>query len=72
MYAVHELLEGDEDCSVLCEEEDLHVNEAVGKDLHPNEDGVWPDVLLQGNCKSGKGWGVDAGPIIHRGELSRS
>ncbi|WWC63315.1 uncharacterized protein I303_105915 [Kwoniella dejecticola CBS 10117] len=66
VYAVHEILEQGEAPSTKCEEEDLHSNEAVGVDFVANEDGVWEDILQQGNGKGGKGWSVKAGPIHHR------
>lgn len=72
VYAVHELLEEGEQGSVDCDEGSLHVNEAVGRDIQPNADGVWPEILQQGSGSSGKGWGVSAGPIVHRGQCSLS
>lgn len=67
-FAIHELLEPNETSgSAPCASDDLHTNEAVGSDIAPNADGVWRDVLVQGQGKNGKGWGVSAGPIKHRG-----
>ncbi|WWC93802.1 hypothetical protein V866_000638 [Kwoniella sp. B9012] len=66
VFAIHEILEQGEEPSVDCEEESLHSNEAVGKDFVANDDGVWENLLQQGNGKSGKGWSVKAGPIHHR------
>ena len=69
-YAVHELLyEGETEGSVPCDADDLHVNEAVGKDIHVDQDGVWRELLQEGQAKNGKGWAVSAGPIEHRGGL---
>lgn len=67
-YAIHELLHEGTRQSVGCAEEDLHPNEAVGLDIPVDEDGVWRQVLAEGNGKNGKGWAVRAGPIEHRGE----
>ncbi|OCF39038.1 ribonuclease Z [Kwoniella heveanensis CBS 569] len=68
VYAVHELMSKEEENkpSVGCGVEELHANEAVGMDLVADKDGVWRDVLVEGNGRSGKGWGVSAGPIHHR------
>ncbi|KAK4684986.1 ribonuclease Z, partial [Tremellales sp. Uapishka_1] len=65
-YAVHELLSTDEQCSVECGGPDLHTNEAVGRDLRTNDDGIWNEVLPEGSGRGGRGWGVRAGPIKHR------
>lgn len=65
---MHELLEPGDKPSVDCVGEELPVNEAVGEDIMCVEDGVWRDILRQGNGKSGRGWGVSAGPLEHRGE----
>ena len=68
-FAVHELLyDGEDEGSVPCRADDLHANEAVGMDLHADKEGVWRQVLIEGQGKNGKGWGVSAGPIEHRGE----
>ncbi|WWC90691.1 uncharacterized protein L201_005628 [Kwoniella dendrophila CBS 6074] len=68
VFAVHEILEQGEESSVHCEEEDLHANEAVGIDFIANDNGVWENILEQGNStgKGSKGWSVKAGPIHHR------
>ncbi|WWD19098.1 hypothetical protein CI109_103556 [Kwoniella shandongensis] len=66
VFAVHELFQDGEGPSVGCEEEDLHPNEAVGMDLRADNEGVWKEILAEGNGKSGRGWSVSAGPIEHR------
>ncbi|WVF72824.1 hypothetical protein IAT40_007642 [Kwoniella sp. CBS 6097] len=66
VYAVHELMSKDEKPSVGCGVEEIHANEGVGMDLIADDDGVWRDILVEGNGRSGKGWGVSAGPIHHR------
>ncbi|WVR00023.1 hypothetical protein IAU59_007165 [Kwoniella sp. CBS 9459] len=66
VYAVHELMSQEEKVSIGCGVEELHPNEGVGMDLVADEDGVWRDFLVEGNGRSGKGWGVSAGPIRHR------
>ncbi|WVW85597.1 hypothetical protein I302_107635 [Kwoniella bestiolae CBS 10118] len=66
VFAIHEILEQGEQPSLDCEEENLHSNEAVGMDFVANGDGVWEDILQQGNGRGGKGWSVKAGPIHHR------
>ncbi|KAK8854758.1 hypothetical protein IAR55_003497 [Kwoniella newhampshirensis] len=65
-YAVHELIENGQDPSAGCGDADLYTNEAVGMDLYANDEGVWRDILPEGNGKGGKGWSVSAGPIEHR------
>ncbi|ORY35568.1 beta-lactamase-like protein [Naematelia encephala] len=65
-YAVHELIPRGGTASVRCEGEELHLNEAVGLDLYPDEQDVWQTVLQEGNGKNGRGWAVGAGPILHR------
>jgi ribonuclease Z len=69
-YAVHELYEQGGQPSVPCGEVDLHTNEAAGMDLDADQNGVWRDILIEGNGKHRKGWNVSAGPIDHRGECS--
>ncbi|WVR07503.1 hypothetical protein IAU60_004545 [Kwoniella sp. DSM 27419] len=66
VFAVHELLQADDRPSDACEVSDLHSNEAVGKDLMADADGVWRDIIPEGSGRGGKGWGVSAGPIHHR------
>lgn len=61
------MLEHEEEGSAPCDEESLPPNEAVGLDLKPDAEGVWRDVLTEGNGKSGRGWNVSAGPLQHRG-----
>jgi len=64
-YAVHELLREDEEPSVGCEKESLHVNEVPGMDIRPGDGGLW-----RGFTQSADGeWSVDAGPLTHRGTL---
>jgi len=70
-FAVHELLYEDEaEASVSCPAGELHVNEAVGQDIRVGSDGVWRDVMREGEGKGGKSWNVSAGPIEHRGKLN--
>lgn len=66
-YAVHELLEQDQEPSVDCLGEELPVNEAVGENIRCDADGVWRGIVREGNGKNGRGWGVSAGPLDHRG-----
>ncbi|ODN92673.1 ribonuclease Z [Cryptococcus wingfieldii CBS 7118] len=66
VFAVHEILHEGEEPSAACGVEDIHTNEAVGSDFRTDSDGVWRDVLQEGNGKGGKGWKVEAGPIHHR------
>lgn len=68
-YAVHEISPEGES-SATCNVEDLHPNEAVGRDIAADADGVWRAVLSEGNGKQKKGWAVSAGPIKHRGGCS--
>jgi hypothetical protein len=72
-YAVHELLPRDGSPSVTCHAEELHQNEAVGKDIRADDLGVWDGILEEGTARGGKSWRVSAGPITHRGgRLSHS
>jgi ribonuclease Z len=68
-FAVHELVPAGEVGSCTCNVEDLHVNEAVGRDIYPNAEGVWDHIVDEALHKGQKGWSVNAGPLIHRGEL---
>jgi len=68
VFAVHELLHDGTKPSAQCEVDDLHENEAVGMDIPVDKDGVWRQVLTEGNGHGRKGWAVSAGPIEHRGE----
>ena len=72
VFAVHELLHEGTTPSVGCELDEIHGNEAVGMDIPVDKDGVWRQVLQEGNGHGRKGWAVGAGPIEHRGELSLS
>ncbi|KAL7423847.1 hypothetical protein Q5752_001431 [Cryptotrichosporon argae] len=70
VLAVHELLPAAAGAtracgSAPCDVNDLHVNEAVGRDIAPSPDGVW-EVIPEGGGKDGKGWRVVAGPLTHR------
>ena len=67
-FAVHEVLLSNESPSAGASEEELLGNEVPGQDLRPDDTGIWRDVVAQGSGHSGKGWGVHAGPIEHRGE----
>ena len=68
-FAVHELLLPNETQSALAQAtEDTLEAELVGDDLRPDGDGVWRNVLTEGNGKSKRGWAVHAGPIEHRSE----
>jgi hypothetical protein len=67
-YAVHELLPNGDEASCSCNEEELHPNEAVGRNLKTSQEGVWEEILAEGGGR-GRGWAVRAGPIEHRGEL---
>lgn len=66
-YAVHELVPLGTEPGVGCAEAELHVNEAVGRDVLANEEGVWPTIVDERSSKGGKGWVVSAGPLVHRG-----
>jgi hypothetical protein len=72
VYAVHEILPPGVESSAACGEDDLGVNESVGRNLRCDEEGVWRDVLGGETGKEKKGgkkeWRVDVGPIEHRGE----
>jgi ribonuclease Z len=59
-YAVHELLKGDEQPSASCSEDQLHESEQPGTDFIADEDGLWRNILTEGD------WSVDAGQIVHR------
>lgn len=72
VFAVHELLHDGALPSVGCGVDDLHENEAVGKDILVDKDGVWRQVLEEGNGHGRKGWAVSAGPIEHRGKSVRN
>ncbi|KAK0197346.1 beta-lactamase-like protein [Armillaria mellea] len=61
-YVVHELLTP-EDTVTPCTTEDLHSNEAPGRDV-VSEDGFWPEIT-KGPGFYGDVY-VDAGPIAHR------
>ncbi|RSH88726.1 hypothetical protein EHS25_002953 [Saitozyma podzolica] len=52
-YAVHELLPADGSPSVTCQAEELHQNEAVGKDIRADELGVWEGILEEGVARGG-------------------
>ena len=71
-FAVHELFSEGESPSCNCHAENLYVNEAVGMDLLPDDDGVWRHILQEENGAKNKGWAVSAGPIEHRGISSPS
>lgn len=68
-YAVHELVPHGSDKGIGCSEAELHVNEAVGRDVLANEEGVWEMIVDERPTKGGKGWMVSAGPLVHRGGL---
>lgn len=68
VYAVSEFIQHGEKPSCGCKEDELHINEAVGRDLYPNEDGVWPNFIDESGHKGVRGWSVSAGPLKHRGE----
>jgi len=70
VFAVHELLHEGTTPSVGCGVDEIHGNEGVGMDIPVDKDGVWRQVLEEGNGHGRKGWAVGAGPIEHRGELS--
>lgn len=67
VYAVHELIPEGDLPSLKCHLEHLHVNEAVGRDIYPNDEGVWEHVVDEAHYKGHRGWRVTAGPLIHRG-----
>ena len=67
-FAVHEILLPKEEPSIGAQSENLG-NEVCGGDIHPDEDGVWRDIVPEGSG-AGQGWSVHAGPIVHRGKLS--
>ena len=71
VFAVHELLHEGTTPSVGCGVDEIHGNEAVGMDIPVDKDGVWRQVLEEGNGHGRKGWAVGAGPIEHRSEPSR-
>lgn len=82
-FAVHELIHEGAQPSCGCSAEELHTNEAVGKDLAVDFDGTWKNIIRQaeGSAESNKGktsqswseeWEVDVGPIDHRGEHAES
>ena len=62
-YAVHELLSANEAPSVGCETSDMHWNEAPGRDIRPNSDGLWSAF------ETASGFTMDAGPLSHRGTI---
>lgn len=68
---MHELIQLGEEPSIGCKEAELHINEGVGRDLYPNQDGVWPHFIDESGHKGVKGWSVSAGPLRHRGECYR-
>jgi ribonuclease Z len=70
LSGVHELLHEGTTPSVGCGVDEIHGNEAVGMDIPVDKDGVWRQVLEEGNGHGRKGWAVGAGPIEHRGEPS--
>jgi ribonuclease Z len=65
-YTVHELLQRGEVASAPCTPDQMHVNEAAGLNIEAGEDGLWREILKQGD------WSVDAGPIAHRSKFSLS
>ncbi|GMK53605.1 hypothetical protein CspeluHIS016_0101910 [Cutaneotrichosporon spelunceum] len=65
-YAVHELVPPGSEKGVRCSEAELHVNEAVGRDVLANEEGVWEMIVDERPTKGSKGWMVSAGPLVHR------
>ncbi|TXT08608.1 hypothetical protein VHUM_02736 [Vanrija humicola] len=65
-YAVHELIPEGGSPSTGCQAGDLHVNEAQGIDFHPNDQGVWEDIVDDRPSRGIKGWRVSAGPLVHR------
>ncbi|ORX38521.1 beta-lactamase-like protein [Kockovaella imperatae] len=65
-FAVHELLLPTEESSVPTSQDDLLGNEVAGRDLYPDEQGVWRCIVPEGSRNAGKGWAVHAGPIEHR------
>jgi ribonuclease Z len=70
-YAVHELLQANEESSAGCGAEEMLPTEAVGQDIRVSDEGVWEEVMEEGSGKGGKGWRVSGGPLEHRGELQR-
>lgn len=68
VFAVHEMILSGSSPSVTCNEEELLTNEGVGTDFRADEDGVWPNIVVEGNGRNAKGWSVSAGPIEHRGK----
>lgn len=68
-YACHELLYPGQEASASCEANELLDNEAVGRDIHADENGCWKNVIEVGTDL--KDWGVGAGPLEHRG-IARS
>ncbi|BEI90775.1 uncharacterized protein CcaverHIS019_0308450 [Cutaneotrichosporon cavernicola] len=65
-YAVHELVPPGAEKGAGCSESELHVNEAVGRDVLANEEGVWEMIVDERSTKGTKGWMVSAGPLVHR------
>ena len=65
---MHEILKPHQEASAPCDVDSLHLCEAVGRDAMASPEGVWEGIVLQGGGKQGRGWGVSAGPITHRGE----
>lgn len=74
-YAVHELLLSGEQPSVPItgtDAEPMHSSEVPGKDIRCDADGFWRGIAEE---KMGQGYSycsviVDAGPIVHRGEIA--
>jgi len=68
MYAVHELLSPG-DTPTSCATADRHLNEAPGRDLRPDQDGLWLNLLDQPASTStarSSSLQVSAGSILHR------
>lgn len=69
-YAVHELVPTGAKTGIGCSAAELHINEAVGRDILANEEGVWEMIVDEHPTKGSKGWMVSAGPLVHRGGCS--
>lgn len=82
-YVVHELLRKDDPitpCNAPLDELDptsgsdfkdwdiLHCNELPGRDIRPNDEGLWRDIASQFYSRHSAQINIHAGPILHRGK----
>ena len=61
LYCAHELLKPNEP-STTCDKDALHINEAPGRDICADKDGLWR------GFETDDGFSVDAASISHRSE----